>query len=88
LAEGGPHVLTINLAFESAREVVTVPDEYTYQAQDAGGSPLIGIRGMEETLQEAQATGRLFFELGVPWARKSAEFPAEGYRSFPVRFGG
>ena len=88
LAEGGPHVLTINLAFESAREIVTVPDEYTYQARDAEGSSLVGIRGMEEVLQEAQATGRLFSELGVPWARKSAEFPAEGYRSFPVRFGG
>ena len=65
-----------------------MPDEYTYQARDAEGSSLVGIRGMEEVLQEAQATGRLFSELGVPWARKSAEFPAEGYRSFPVRFGG
>jgi predicted dehydrogenase len=82
LAEGGPQVLVINLAFRSAGEIATVPAGSLEQAMDAQGSALVSIRGMAAALQEATRRGVLFSELGLPWARESQTFAAAGFRGF------
>ncbi len=86
LAEAGTHVMAINLAFESAGRIATVPQEHTCRTAAADGSELVRIRGMEEALQEAQARGVLFSDLGLPWAQKSELYAAEGYAGFPQRY--
>ena len=83
LAEGGPHVLAINLAFESSRGVVSIPERYTYARQNSDGPEIICVEGMEEMLKEAQATGCIFSELGPPWAKATEGILAKDYTRFP-----
>ena len=83
LAEGGPHVLAINLAFESNKGVTVVPEQYCRTQLASDGTPLVRIRDMEEVLRRAFAEGRLFSEVGAPWARASSLVEAAGYERFP-----
>ncbi|MEA3408440.1 MAG: Gfo/Idh/MocA family oxidoreductase [Chloroflexota bacterium] len=84
LKEGGPHVLTIDLAFESSVGVHRVPEEYVYPISSEDGSETAGIRQMEAILQEAYESGCTFSELDtVPWAIHTDAVPAEGYDHFP-----
>ncbi|MFP3895254.1 MAG: Gfo/Idh/MocA family protein [Anaerolineales bacterium] len=84
LAEATPHVLSINLTFESSGGIHPVPDEYTYPIQAEDGSETVGIRQMEEILQKAYESGCTFSELDtVPWAVRTDSVSAEGYDHFP-----
>ena len=83
LAEGGPHVLAINLAFESSKGIIPISDEHTYEHQAVDGSQTMCIEGMEVALKKAQATGLTFSELNLPWARATDWVSAEGYIRFP-----
>ncbi len=84
LAEGAPHVLSINLAFESSAGIHRLPDEHTYYIQAEDGSKTVGIQQIEELLQEAYESGCTFSELDTaPWAVRTAPVPAEGYEYFP-----
>ena len=83
LVEGGPHVLAINLAFESSEGIIAVPEEYSYRSENEQGSEIVGIKGMEELLKKAQASGLMFSELAVPWGQATAQVSAAGYNHFP-----
>ncbi|HZG78890.1 MAG TPA: hypothetical protein VEZ72_23765, partial [Paenibacillus sp.] len=77
--------LVANGAFESAERIRSVPDEYVLRSAE-GDQPGAYIDGIEATTKEAFAAGKLYSELGVPWAEPTAPFDLEGYRSFPQRF--
>ncbi len=79
--EALPHVLAVNLAFESSGGVHDI-GRVAGQATMAG-EPLVVVEGMEALLRRAQAEGGLFSDLGAPWARATAPFSAAGYRVFP-----
>jgi hypothetical protein len=83
LAEGGPHVLAINLAFESSGSILPVDERFTFQREADDGSQLVCIDGMAGTLKEAYARGAMFSELGVPWGRTSEFVSSKGYVRFP-----
>jgi predicted dehydrogenase len=63
-------VLASNGAFESAKAIHPLPDEYWER--------LSGV------IARAAAEGRLFSELGEPWAVPSAPFALDGYRRFAM----
>jgi len=83
LTEAGAQVLAINLAFESSAGIWDIPQAYVDRQTADDGSELVVVKGMEEALRAVQASGRLFSELGVPWAHRGEPAPAEGYAAFP-----
>ncbi len=84
LEEGAPHVLSINLAFESSGGIHRVSEEHAYPIQAEDSTETVGIRQMEEILQEAYASGCTFSELdAAPWAVRTDAVSAEGYDHFP-----
>lgn len=83
LAEGEPHVLTIDLAFESSGGITTIPAAHTYEGMAGDGTAATCVKGMRELLLAAQEQGVLFSELGVPWAKPTAPVAAAGYEWFP-----
>jgi len=82
IREAAPQVLIINLAFESSMGIRGVGEGHTY-ASELGGSPIVAIQGMEETLRRAIEESATFSDLGVPWAQRSEARSAEGYTRFP-----
>ena len=83
LAEGGPHVLAINLAFESSGPPSTIPETHTYQQHLKDESQLLCIRDMDKTLVRAYTEGAMFSRLGAPWAQSTNWVSSDGYSRFP-----
>jgi len=83
LAEGGPHVLVIDLAFESSGGITSVPKGYISPRKDKEGSQILCIDKMAEILKKAQSSGLMFSELDVPWAQPTSKVSAKGYDRFP-----
>ncbi len=82
LPEASPHVLAIDLAFESSRGIIPVAPEHTYTTT-VGGSPLLAIHGVEDALLTAFDQGCMLSDLDLPWAKKTAAVNAAGYTRFP-----
>lgn len=83
LAEAAPHVLAIDLAFESSGGIATIVPEHLAPAEAADGPALACVKGMGELLRQVLASGRMLSELGVPWARPTRAAAAQGYAGFP-----
>ncbi len=83
LAEAEPHVLAIDLAFESSEGIATILPPHAEPGGANDGPALAYIQGMEELLRQALASGRMFSELAAPWARPTLAAPARGYERFP-----
>lgn len=83
LAEGRPHVLAINLAFESCGGPRQVSQDYIVEQRAGDGSPLVIIAGMEQALLAAYQEGGLFSDIGVEWASPSPMISACGYTHYP-----
>ncbi len=81
-AEAIPHVLSINLAFESSATIARIPDSFVREI-DHGDQRLYEVPGMTDLLRRAMVQGRLFSELGATWSRATDYYPAAGYRGFP-----
>ncbi|TLS52686.1 Gfo/Idh/MocA family oxidoreductase [Paenibacillus antri] len=77
--------LAANGAFESAGRIRTVPPAFVVRSTDAD-QPGSYIEGIEATLKEAFAAGKLLSETGAPWAEPSTPFDVSDYRHFPQRF--
>jgi predicted dehydrogenase len=73
------HVLVVNLAFESAEEIVTIPSEYLQKTKNN----IITIQNNQEFLKKAYEETKLFSELGLPWAKSSKVVSAQNYTNFP-----
>ncbi len=83
LAEAAPHVLAVDLAFESSGGVTSIPTPFVYERMAADGAALACVREMGATLRAAYGRGVLFSDLGVPWAVPGVPVAAEGYTHFP-----
>ncbi|MBC7236639.1 MAG: Gfo/Idh/MocA family oxidoreductase [Chloroflexi bacterium] len=83
LAEGAPHVLAIDLAFESAQGIVPIPQTQTIRDIGPDRSELVAVRGMEEALQTAYAASVSFSRINAPWAVHTEPVDADGYVHFP-----
>ncbi len=82
LREAGPQVLVIDLAFESSRGIIQIPESATYLSA-IGQSPLVAVRGIEQALGTAFDKGGMFSDQDLSWARKTPAVRAEGYATFP-----
>jgi predicted dehydrogenase len=83
LEEGIPHVLAINLAFESARGIRSIPPEQTQRIGSDQDGALVCVIGMEEALDRAYQKACTFSDLELPWAQATSPAEAEGYACFP-----
>lgn len=85
LASTRRFTLAANGAFESSGVVRAIPDAFVTRSA-AEDMPGAYIHGIEADIKAAYAAGKLFSELGVPWAVPSEPFELEAYRHFPQRF--
>lgn len=76
------HVLVLNLAFESAAKIVSIPGEYLYEQKGKTGTKVC-IQEMESILNQAFNETKLFSEMNLPWAQASTPYKAAYYRQFP-----
>ena len=83
LAEAAPHVLAINLAFESSGGIHAIPAAYITREAWTDGSPLVAVAHLADQLREAHDRGQLFSDMGLPWACASRPVEARGYVAFP-----
>jgi hypothetical protein len=87
LANGRSVIAAINAAFESARVVRAIPAELTRQVPDKNGSPITAVEGLREAIAQCGAQGKLFSDIGCPWAVPTEPFDLTGYKQFPRQFG-
>lgn len=83
LLEGTPHVLAINLAFESSRGVHSIPAGQMQRTTAGQDGALVCVIGMEEALDRAYQEASTFSDLGLPWAQATSPAEADGYARFP-----
>ncbi|NQU76579.1 MAG: Gfo/Idh/MocA family oxidoreductase [Planctomycetes bacterium] len=80
-----PFTLAINGAFESARQVRRIPPEYLRITGEGPGRKTV-IQGIDSAVPRAASQCRLFSDLQLPWAKRTATFDLTGYKRFPQRF--
>ncbi|MBN2090685.1 Gfo/Idh/MocA family oxidoreductase [candidate division KSB1 bacterium] len=78
LETAASHVLVLNLAFESAEEIVTIPPEYLQKTKNN-----IIIQNNQEIFKKAYTEAKLFSEMDLPWAKSSKVISGKNYTSFP-----
>jgi len=79
-----PFVITLNGAYESARRIKQIPDEFIIRRRE-DESISTTILGIEEIIDRAFESQKLFSDLGVEWAYKTDYFSVEGYRYFDLK---
>lgn len=87
LANGRNVIATINAAFESSRVVRPIPADLTRRVPDKNGSPITVVEGLREAIAQCGAQGKLFSDIGCPWAVATQPFDLTGYKQFPQQFG-
>jgi predicted dehydrogenase len=77
-----PFTLAVNGAFESSKLTHGITSRYIrcFEHQD---SMRTVVNGLDQYLLTGYEQGKLFSELGVPWAIKTEPFDMAGYTSFP-----
>ena len=85
VAMGRNFTLAINGAFESAGRPRAIPARYV-RRQGAGPQAVTVVDGLAEAVQRCGAEGKLFSDLGLPWARPTQPFDLAGYKGFPQTF--
>ncbi|MEM3135018.1 MAG: gfo/Idh/MocA family oxidoreductase, partial [Candidatus Bathyarchaeia archaeon] len=79
-----PFVLALNGAYESARQIKQIPDEFIIRRKEGDSISTI-IVGIDEIINRAFEERRLFSDLGVEWAYKTEHFSLENYKYFSLR---
>jgi len=80
-----PFTLAANGAFESARMVRRIGDEFVRIAGEGPAAKTM-IDGIDAAIPQAASECRLFSDLGLPWAHRTETFDLTGYKQFPVQF--
>jgi predicted dehydrogenase len=92
LEMGRSQTLCINGAHESCPEVHEFPadvvqtvvrEERMRRADEVVEHKFLVVDGLEELLHQSADEGKLFSELGVPWAGKGEPYAMSGYSKFP-----
>ncbi|MCK5739644.1 Gfo/Idh/MocA family oxidoreductase, partial [bacterium] len=84
LASARTPVLVANLAFESAKKIIEIPDHYCREIKDRRGSRRF-VRDMDTMLLEAYKENKLLSEMGLPWAEPSEPFVVPENYTFPQK---
>jgi predicted dehydrogenase len=82
-----PFTLVVNGAFESCGLPHSIDKKYlTFreQSDSNGGTIKTIIEDIDHILRVAHENGKLFSEVGAPWAKKSGTFDLRGYKKFPT----
>ncbi|MGA2069920.1 MAG: Gfo/Idh/MocA family oxidoreductase [Sedimentisphaerales bacterium] len=82
-----PFTLVVNGAFESCGLPHSIDKKYlTFreQSDSNGGTIKTIIEDIDHILRVAHENGKLFSEVGAPWAKKSDKFDLRGYKKFPT----
>ena len=74
------HTLAVNGAHEAA-EVIPIPGKYIRVVEN-NHSTLCVAAGIAEAVLEGARQGKLFSELGIPWARPAGRYELGDYRRF------
>jgi predicted dehydrogenase len=82
LEMGRNFTLAINGAFESAGRPREIPQQYLRRT-GAGPDSRVIIDGINEAIIRCGREGKLFSELGLPWATPTSAFDLTGYTCFP-----
>jgi hypothetical protein len=80
-----PFTVAVNAAFDSARSIHSIPEQYIDSKME-GDIKHLSISGIEQIMEDAYESNSLYSEIGVPWAKKSGKFDTTDYSNFPVRF--
>lgn len=80
-----PFALAVNGAFESARQIQRISPPHV-RADGEGGALKTIVEGIDAAIPEAASQCRLFSDLQLPWARRTATFDLTGYDRFPQQF--
>lgn len=74
-------VVAINGAYQSARQIVNIPDEYLIHHGE-GGSARVEVKDINGLMDKAFAARSLLSDVGVPWAVASKPFDVTDFTSF------
>ena len=78
-----PFVLAVNGAYESAGKIKQIPDKFIIRKPE-NNSISTTIIGIEEIIDKAFETQKLYSDLGVEWAYKTQFFPLKNYNKFSL----
>jgi len=79
-----PFVLTVNGAYESAKSIRQIPDQFLIRKQE-DGSVSTTIKNIEGIIDQAFETRKLYCELDLEWAYRTEFFSVENYRYFDLK---
>lgn len=82
-----PFTLAVNGAFESCGYPHAIDKKYLScheQSDLMGDTVKTVIKDIDHVLRVAHENGKLFSEVGTPWAKKSSNFDLRGYKKFPT----
>lgn len=83
IAQSRNYVLTMNAAYESAKEIRQIPAEHLEKIGE-GDEEVTAVRDIESIIDRAYEECKTFSELGVPWARPAEPFDVGDYRRFEM----
>ena len=81
LADTEHFVRVSNGAYQSAGKIVPIGAEYV-RRYPAEHSMATEVKDIGAIIEEAARKRKLFSEIGVPWAKKTAWFDVRGYETF------
>jgi predicted dehydrogenase len=86
LEETIPFVKSVNLAFESSKKIIKIPDKFVDKIPYKGNvQDLIYIPDqIHELLDKASEKCALFSDINVPWAQKTDSVSAENFNYFDI----
>lgn len=85
LENSRPFVLAMNSAHESSGRIHAIAEDHV-ERHGSEDREILAIRGVEEIVDGAFASRRLFSEMEVPWSVKTEPFDCAGYTAFGRRF--
>lgn len=85
LEMGRNYSLAVNGFFESAGQVRSIPADLV-RIEGHGPKSRYIVAGLDDAIIRCGREGKLFSEIGVPWAVPTKPFELDGYSHFPQRF--
>ncbi len=79
-----PFVLTVNGAYESAKLIKQIPDQFLTRKEE-NGSISTTIKTIEKIIDRAFETRKLYSDLGVKWAYRTEFFSVKNYDYFDFK---
>lgn len=88
LKMGRCFTLALNGAYESSGWTHRIADRYVSRSDEDPKGPRMIVEGINDAIARCAEEGKLFSDVGCPWAVKTAPFELAGYQRFPQRLEG